>query len=165
MLVRDIMTTKVITVSPGTPVEEVARLIAEKKISGVFVVKDGHPVGQISHADLLRHTHPTPAELYEDFVHNGDYEEIEHRISDLVGVPAGELMRPGLLMVSPDTPVMKVSAMMLVRDVHRAAVIDDTGLCGVVSRGDVFHHLIRAEVSKKRRKAGPKAKTGAKAAA
>ena len=60
-------------------------------------------------------------------------------------------MRPGLLMISPDTPVMKVSAMMLVRDVHRAAVVGDRGLCGVVSRGDVFHHLIRAEVLKKRR--------------
>jgi CBS domain-containing protein len=151
MLVRDIMTTKVVTVTPDTPVEEVARLIAEKKISGVFVVEGGQPIGQISHADLLRHTHPTPAELYEDFVHNGDYDEIEHRISDLVGQPAEKVMRPGLMMISPDTPVMKVSAMMLVRDVHRAAVIDDGGLCGVVSRGDVFYHLIRAEVLKKRK--------------
>lgn len=150
MLVRDIMTTKVITVSPDTPVEEVARLIAEKKISGVFVTKDGHPIGQISHADLLRHTHPTPAELYEDFVHNADYEEIEHRIADLVGVPAEQVMRPGLLMIPPDTPVMKVSAMMLVRDVHRAAVVGDEGLVGIVSRGDVFYHLIRAEVLKKK---------------
>ena len=160
MLVRDIMTTKVITVTPDTPIEEVARLITAKKISGVFVVEAGRPIGQISHADLLRHTHPTPAELYEDFVHNGDYEEIEHRISDLIGEPAGELMRPGLLMVSPETPVMKVSAMMLVRDVHRAAVVDDTGLCGVVSRGDVFYHLIQREVSKKR-KTTPRAKAAA----
>ncbi|HEY8108429.1 MAG TPA: CBS domain-containing protein [Patescibacteria group bacterium] len=160
MLVRDIMTTKVVTVGLDTPVEEVARLIAEKKISGVFVTKGGHPVGQISHADLLRHTHPTPAELYEDYVHNGDYEEIEHRIADLVGMPTEQVMRPGAMMISPDTPVMKVSAMMLVRDVHRAAVVDDTGLCGVVSRGDVFYHLIRAEVLKKRR-AGTRGKTAA----
>lgn len=164
MLVRDIMTTKVVAVPPDAPVEEVARLIVEKKISGVFVVKDGHPIGQISHTDLLRFTHPTPAELYEDFVHNADYEEIEHRIADLVGEPAEKVMRPELMMVSPDTPVMKVSAMMLVRDVHRAAVVDDTGLCGVVSRGDVFYHLIRAEVLKKR-KAGAKAKARAKTAA
>ena len=51
---KELMTTPVITVSPETPVQEAARIMAEKKIGGLPVVQAGKVVGVITEADLFR---------------------------------------------------------------------------------------------------------------
>ena len=53
---NDVMTTEVITVSPETPVPDVARLLHERGISGVPVVDtDGTVIGIVSEGDLIGH--------------------------------------------------------------------------------------------------------------
>jgi CBS domain-containing protein len=54
MRAMDVMTTNVITVGPDTSVQEVARILSERGISGVPVVKDGKLVGIVSRANLVR---------------------------------------------------------------------------------------------------------------
>lgn len=51
--VRDIMVTQVITISPDTPIEEAARVLADTKISCLPVVQDGRPIGIITDSDLF----------------------------------------------------------------------------------------------------------------
>lgn len=51
---KDIMTTQVTTVSPETPVGEIARLLEKTHIKRVPVVKDGRLVGIVSRANLLQ---------------------------------------------------------------------------------------------------------------
>ena len=54
MLVEDVMTRQVVAVPPGEPLAEVARLLAERRVSGVPVVAgDGRVLGVVSEADLL----------------------------------------------------------------------------------------------------------------
>src|SRR5215813_480704 len=54
MRAMDVMTTNVITVRPDTSVQEVARLLSERSISGVPVVdSDYRLVGIVSEGDLL----------------------------------------------------------------------------------------------------------------
>jgi CBS domain-containing protein len=50
---KDIMTTQVTTVTPDTPVGEIARLLGKKHIKRVPVVEDGKLVGIVSRANLL----------------------------------------------------------------------------------------------------------------
>lgn len=50
----DVMTAKPITVSPDTPVSEIAHVIARNQIHRVLVVDDGRLVGIISTFDLVR---------------------------------------------------------------------------------------------------------------
>ena len=52
--VRQIMTTDVITVSEHTPLEEAARIMADSKIGGLPVMRDGKLVGIITESDLFR---------------------------------------------------------------------------------------------------------------
>jgi nucleotide-binding universal stress UspA family protein/predicted transcriptional regulator len=52
--VRQVMTTKVIAVSPHTSVWDAARLLSERKIGAVPVVDDGVLVGIVSTTDLLK---------------------------------------------------------------------------------------------------------------
>ncbi|MCK5363593.1 MAG: CBS domain-containing protein, partial [Gammaproteobacteria bacterium] len=55
MKARDIMSTKVVTVSPSTSVRDVAGLMVEKHVSGLPVLNDnGTLVGMVSEGDLLR---------------------------------------------------------------------------------------------------------------
>ena len=54
MKARDIMTRNVVTVTPDTPVRDIAALMAEKHISGVPVLThDGIIIGIVSETDLL----------------------------------------------------------------------------------------------------------------
>lgn len=53
--IREIMTKDVITVSPDTPIEDAARLIADNKIGGMPVVdQDDRVVGVITETDLFK---------------------------------------------------------------------------------------------------------------
>jgi len=51
---KELMTTPVITVTPETPVQEAARIMAEEKIGGLPVVQAGKVVGIITETDLFR---------------------------------------------------------------------------------------------------------------
>jgi len=55
MQAKEIMTPQVITVSPATPVAEIAHLLREKHISGVPVVNEaGKVVGIVTEIDLIK---------------------------------------------------------------------------------------------------------------
>jgi len=52
--VKRVMSKKVITVDKDTPIEEAARIMADKKIGGVPVVSAGKVVGMITETDLFK---------------------------------------------------------------------------------------------------------------
>jgi acetoin utilization protein AcuB len=52
--VKDVMSKKVITVDQDTPIEEAARIMADKKIGGLPVVSSGRVVGMITETDLFK---------------------------------------------------------------------------------------------------------------
>ncbi len=52
--VKDVMTKKVITVDADTPIEEAARIMADKKIGGLPVTSAGKVVGMITETDLFK---------------------------------------------------------------------------------------------------------------
>ena len=54
LLVRDVMTKKVITFSPDTPVIEVAQTMHSRRIGRVPILEDGRVVGIIARSDVMR---------------------------------------------------------------------------------------------------------------
>ena len=52
--VEEVMTREVITISEDTPLEEAARIMADKKIGGLPVVRKGEVVGIITETDLFK---------------------------------------------------------------------------------------------------------------
>jgi CBS domain-containing protein len=53
-LASDVMTREVVSVTPDTPLPEIARLLETRRIKRVPVLRDGALVGIVSRADLLR---------------------------------------------------------------------------------------------------------------
>lgn len=94
LVAEDVMTRAVVTVLPGTPVAEIAHLLAERNIKRVPVVDDGRLVGIVSRRDVLRATAErlgaakdrAPARTVSN-------EEIVHRLLDsLRGEPWAEVL-------------------------------------------------------------------------
>jgi len=52
--IKQVMTKKVKTIDVGTPIEEAARLMADTKIGGMPVMRDGKVVGMITETDLFK---------------------------------------------------------------------------------------------------------------
>jgi acetoin utilization protein AcuB len=52
--VSDVMTSDVVTVVVDTPIEEAARIMADRKIGGLPVMRDGDLVGMITETDLFK---------------------------------------------------------------------------------------------------------------
>jgi acetoin utilization protein AcuB len=52
--VGQVMSKKVITVAEDTPIEEAARIMADNKIGGMPVVRDGHVVGIVTETNLFK---------------------------------------------------------------------------------------------------------------
>jgi CBS domain-containing membrane protein len=52
-LVKDVMTTEVITISPDTPLVEAARILMQRKIGCLPVVEDGSLAGIITESDFV----------------------------------------------------------------------------------------------------------------
>jgi acetoin utilization protein AcuB len=52
--IRSVMTSKVITVTGDTPLEDAARIMADNKVGGLPVLADGALVGIITETDLFR---------------------------------------------------------------------------------------------------------------
>ena len=55
MLVKDLMVTKVITVSSSTPLNEAAKIMLEKDLSGLPVIEKGRLVGIITTHDMTKY--------------------------------------------------------------------------------------------------------------
>jgi acetoin utilization protein AcuB len=52
--VSEVMSKKVLTVDETTPIEEAARVMADNKVGGLPVMRDGHVVGIITETDLFK---------------------------------------------------------------------------------------------------------------
>jgi len=54
LTVKDIMTKNVITIDENTPIEQAARIMADEKIGGLPVMRDGKVAGMITETDLFK---------------------------------------------------------------------------------------------------------------
>ena len=52
--VKDVMTKDVITINEDTPIEQAARIMADNKIGGLPVMREGKVVGMITETDLFK---------------------------------------------------------------------------------------------------------------
>jgi CBS domain-containing protein len=143
--VDDVMTRRVATVQVGAPFKEVARLLAERKISAVPVLDgDGKLAGIVSEADLLR-----KEQYHEDAMPTrrrfGSRRERVFR-AKARGDFAGDVMTTPAITVGPEATVVEAAKLMIEQDVKRLPVVDSDGcLVGIVSRADLLWVFLRPD--------------------
>jgi CBS domain-containing protein len=143
--VDDVMTRRVATVQVGAPFKDVARLLAERKVSAVPVLDgDGKLVGIVSEADLLR-----KEQYHEDALPTrrrfGSRRERVLRAKAL-GDFAGDVMTAPAITVGPEATVVEAAKRMIEENVKRLPVVDTDGcLVGIVSRADLLWVFLRPD--------------------
>lgn len=143
MLAKDIMTTNVITITPGLGVEQIAQLLLSCNISGVPVVDaEDRLIGLVSEGDLLRRPE-SGTERQRSWWLNllaGP----EARARDFIkthGHKAEDVMTREVVTVTPDTPVGEIAELLEKRRIKRVPVIEDGNIVGLVSRANLLHGL------------------------
>jgi CBS domain-containing protein len=134
--VEDVMTTPVVTADRLTPYKEIARLLAEHRISGLPVLVDGwQVVGVVSEADLLAAQDRTAADR-----------TAADRTAAHLGLMAGELMTAPAVTIHPDATIPAAVHLMSTHHVRRLPVTGaDRQLIGIVSRRDVLSVVLRPD--------------------
>jgi CBS domain-containing protein len=123
LYVRDIMTSKVITIPRSASSSDAALTLSSHRISGAPVVDQGRLVGVVSKTDLL-------------------YARVSSSTNDQVKVE--EVMTPLVFAVRPGDPAMLAVHLMVEEGIHRVVVVDGNyKLAGIVSSMDVLRVLAR----------------------
>jgi CBS domain-containing protein len=143
MLAADVMTVNVVSVDPETPVQEIAKLLSERGISGVPVVeKSGKLVGMISEGDLMRRvetgTQPRRSWWLEMLSTNTEL------ASDYVkthGRRARHVMTAKVVTVEEATPLVEVAEILERHRIKRVPVVRKGALVGIVSRSNLVRAL------------------------
>lgn len=143
MKVSDVMTRRVVSVTPEATIRHAIRLMLDNHISGLPVIDDqGRLVGIVSEADFLRRSEIGterkrsrwldallgPAEPANDYVHSH-------------GVKVGEVMTRKPITVQEDTPLDQVVHLMEGHRVKRLPVVRGEKVVGIVSRANLMRAL------------------------
>jgi signal-transduction protein with cAMP-binding, CBS, and nucleotidyltransferase domain len=119
MLVKDVMTSPVITTEESAPANKVAELMLDSKVGCVIVVdKTGNAIGIVTERDLVvrvlaKNISPSSAK-------------------------AKDFMTTPLVTVEPDKTVSDAARMMSKKDIRRLGVLYKGKLVGIVSSKDIL---------------------------
>jgi CBS domain-containing protein len=143
-LVRDVMTTEVVTVEPSTPFKEVAAKLARHQISAVPVLDaDRRVLGVVTDADLLLRQEHVDTEANLHLVWSRRRRREREKAAAVV---AGKLMTAPVATVSPTATVSDAVRRLLAAGVQRLPVVDESDrLVGIVSRADLLAVFTRPD--------------------
>lgn len=142
MNARDVMTTPVITVSPETPVADVAALLLERRISGVPVVDGGRLLGVVSEGDLMRRVEIGSEERTSWWLrHFGSLDRMADTYVRSHGKFARDVMTTRVITVTEDTTVSEIAQLLETKRIKRVPVVRGDEVVGIVSRANLLHAI------------------------
>lgn len=158
MTVREIMNAEVITVAPDADVRDLVQLLARHRISGVPVVDpSGGLVGVVSATDVVAlaayggDASRAPGNVDNDEGALDEESATYWRTSDApldfvmatsASVPeyqVSDIMTPAVYSVTSTASLPELARFLLRGRIHRALVVDDGDLVGIVSAFDVLN--------------------------
>lgn len=146
MIVKDIMSTNVITISKDAQIDEIAKLLIEKNIGGAPVVEDGKVIGIITKNDLIYKDievkFPSYVEILGGIFYVESIKHYEEKLKKYLANKAEDIMSSNVITISEDVDIKEVAEIMVEQKVTRLPVIKDDKLVGIITRGDIVKSLI-----------------------
>ena len=131
MLVRDVMTSNVITIPSDTPVLEAERILEFHKFERLPVVDKGKLVGLVTKDTLLKATPSSATALSRG--------ELLYLLSKLT---VKDIMKKNVVTVSPDTPIEQATAMAQAKKVGCLPVVEGERVVGILTTNDIFYKIL-----------------------
>ncbi|HXG07028.1 MAG TPA: CBS domain-containing protein [Nitrososphaera sp.] len=115
------MTKQIVMIDHDKSALEAAKIMSEKGISSVFVVKDGQPVGIVSERDFIK--------------------KICAKELPVSQVKVGDIMSRILTTADPETPIEVAVQRMVNHRIRRLPIMDNGKLVGIITVTDLAKHL------------------------
>ena len=115
------MTKQIVTIEGDKSALEAARLMAEKGISSLFVIKDGSPAGIVSERDFVK--------------------KICAKDLPIAQVRIGDIMSKILTTADPETAIEVAVQRMMNHKIRRLPIMEGDKIVGIVTVTDLAKHL------------------------
>ena len=119
--IRDIMEKNVVTIEDDKTALNAARLISEKDVSFLVIMKNNIPIGVLSESDFVKR-------LAAD----------DKKASEVI---VSEIMSSNFRWVEPETEIEDAIQKMLNNNVRRLVILDNNKLAGVITQTDLTGFL------------------------
>ena len=119
--IRDIMEKNVVTIEDDKTALDAARLISEKDVSFLVIMKNNIPIGVLSESDFVKR-------LAAD----------DKKASEVI---VSEIMSSNFRWVEPETEIEDAIQKMLNNNIRRLVILDDSKLAGVITQTDLTGFL------------------------
>ncbi len=157
MLVKELMTTQVITVGPSATIQQVADVIHHYHFTGVPVVDErGRLLGVIMERDFITADSklylPTYIKMLEDldFVQN-DKKHLSKEAQAVISATAADVMNSNIVTASPNDTIEHLAELFATKRVNPIPVVDaEFKLAGVISRSDLIKLFAPKNIEVKR---------------
>ena len=120
-VVRDIMTKEIVMIDGSDSALEAAKVMAEKGISSLFVVKDATPVGIVTERDFIK--------------------KVCAKDLPVTKVKVADIMSKILTTADPETPIEVAVQRMVNHKIRRLPILDGTKIVGIITVTDLAKHL------------------------
>jgi CBS domain-containing protein len=139
VLIKEIMTKNVITVSPDASLKEIGKIFKEKRISGAPVVDDDGTIrGIVTVTDLLR--------VLDQVYKWKEFEKIvpglkvsQTREEEKTKAKVRDIMTKDTSTISEDNTIEDLMRIMFTKGIHTIPVIKDGKLVGIVGKRDLIN--------------------------
>ncbi len=147
MLVEDVMSTSLKTVTPDTSMAEVVSMMCLYRLSGIPVVEDNNKlVGFISERDVLDPMFPKLEDMMDGLAAIDMTAALDKYSNVVVGMKVSDLMTNSVISVGPDLEILKAAAKMVGNKFRRIPVAVGDRLIGMLSLGDVHKSIYMEHV-------------------
>ena len=119
--IRDIMQKNVVTIEHDKSALDAAKLISEKDISFLVIVKDDKPIGVVTERDFVR--------------------KIDSEDKQSSKIPLSEIMSFKFRWVEPSTDIEDAVQKMVNNNIRRLIVLENKKLVGVITQTDLASFL------------------------
>ncbi len=120
-VVRDIMTKEIVMIEGSESTLEAAKLMADRGISSLFVVKDGVPVGIVTERDFIKKVCAKELAISQ--------------------VNVEDIMSKILTTAEPETPIEVAVQRMANHKIRRLPIMERGKIVGIITVTDLAKHL------------------------
>ena len=141
-----IMTRDVITVTPGTSLEELASVLSKHRISGAPVVDEsGALLGIVTEKDLIRQNArlhiPTVIRIFDASIMLEKPGRMLEEMKRMAATRVEDIFSRDVVSISPETNIQEIATIMSEKDVHLLPVLDEQKIAGIVGKVDMVRAL------------------------
>jgi CBS domain-containing protein len=130
--IDDIMTREVVTTTPESTLDEAAKIMGEKHIGSLIVLKYDTPVGIITERDLLSEVSASGIDLEKDWL-LGTTSIKEEKVEKFMSYP--------LTTICLSARIKEAAQTMIEKKIRRLAVFECGKLVGIVTASDLIRRL------------------------